>query len=487
MIVKELFARLGMKVDDASVNKAGGAIDKVKSAAKALAGILAAGAVAKGFSNIAFAAAKAGDEVAKTSKQLGINAQALQELRFAADLAGVEGATFAQGLGVLQKNARDASLGSKTMADAFKTVGVNVKNADGTLKSAEVLIGEISDGMAGMTDSTERTGVALTLMGRTGKRLIPFLEQGSAAINEQRKEAIALGGVMSDELLKQSEELIDAQTRWGRATQGVRNAIAKLLLPSLTATINRLALVVASIGKWVSQSALVPRVLQAIKLATAALALVMIVKLVAAFGALATVMVGATGAMAAFNFQLLLTQARALLLGSAFLLLLGLLFLIADEIATAIEGGETLGKDLGKAVSDVLDQFLEFETDNPFIRFLQKALEGAILLKNAVFGLALAATGDLSGLKTVAEDAREFLGLGLAAKPGTVTEVTTTGPVGGTSNRSVNVGEINVNAAPGQDEAGIAENVKDFIVGIFDDRDAEDEQVLIPAQQGVVR
>jgi len=488
MIVKELFARLGFKVDDASAKKADDTVNKVKAAAKALAGFLASAAVAKGFINIATSAAQAGDEIAKTSKQLGINAQALQELRHAADLAGVDGAAFSQGLGVLQKNARDASMGSKTMAEAFKTVGVNVKNADGTLKSAEVLIGEISDGMSMMTDSTERTGVALTLMGRTGKRLIPFLEQGSAAINEQRKEAIALGGVMSEELLAQSEAMIDSQARWGRAVDGVRNVIASFLLPTLTKFLNVMAPVIATVGRFLRESKIIPLIIGAIGTAAAVTALILISKLVAALGAVATATIAAKGAAAGFNLQLLLVQAKAILLGGLFIALIGLIALLADEIATALTGGETLGKKISEAISDITDKFLTFETDNPFIRFLQRALEGTILLKNAIFAVGMAATGDLSGLKTVGEDALEFLGLGVATRPGGVTEtVTTTSAVGGTSNKSVNVSEITVNAAAGQDEVGIAESIKNTLLGFFDDRDAEDEQILIPSQAGVVR
>jgi len=491
VIVKELFARLGFKVDEGSASKAEGTLNKVKAVATTVAGILATGAVAKGFTDIAFAVAGAGDEIAKTSKRLGFNTQALQELRHVANLAGVDAATFTNGLGLLQKNARDASMGSKSMSDAFKQLGVNVKNSDGSLKSAEVLMGEVADGMSGMTDATMRTGIAQTLLGRSGRMLIPLLQQGSDAIAEQRKEARDLGFVYSDTLLQDSEGLVDAQARLSGAWQGVKIALTEAVIPALTLFLNWLAPTIAAVVRWAKESALVAFAAKALMAIMAALALLLIGKLVAALSLVATAAIGGAGAIAGFNAALLATKIRALLLGGAFLFLLGLLFLIADEIATALAGGDTLGKRISEWLGDIVDMFMQFKTENPLIKGLQKMVELLVLAKNTAFALGMAVTGDFSGLRTIADDALKLVGLGSGSQGGAQAAAALRSPNapvgGGNLTKSVNVGEIVVNAAPGQSETEVAENVKAQIQRAFDDRDAEDEQILVPAQAGVTR
>ena len=69
-----------------SVKKMNGAIN---SAAKV--GAVAAAAVVVGLSRATLAYATAGDEAAKTSRRIGMSAEAFQEFQFAADRAGVSG------------------------------------------------------------------------------------------------------------------------------------------------------------------------------------------------------------------------------------------------------------------------------------------------------------------------------------------------------------------------------------------------------------
>jgi TP901 family phage tail tape measure protein len=487
MIVKELFARLGFKVDEQSTKKAEDTLSKVKGVATTVAGVLAAAAVTKGFSDLAFAVAGAGDEIAKTSKRLGFASDSLQELRHVANLAGVDAGAFTNSLGLLQKNARDASMGSKSMSDAFGQLGVNVKNSDGSLKSAEVLLGEVADGMAKTENATMRTGIAQTLLGRSGRMMIPLLEQGSEAIGEQRKEARELGFVYSKELLGQSEGLVDAQARMSGAFQGVKMAVAGFLIPALTGLLNWLAPVIGRFSRWLKESLLVRAIIKSLGVALGILALLLLGKLVAAFAVLATTTIAATGAIGAFNAALLVTKLRALLLGGAFIFLLGLIFLLADEIMVALEGGDTLGKRISNWLGEIVDMFLEFKTDNPFIKYLQKVLEYWILIKNTAFAAMMAMSGDFSGFKVVAEDAMKFLGFGGKATAPVANRSPSAPAGGGTLNKSVNVGEIVVNTSPGQSEVEVAENVRAQMARVLDDRDAEDEQILIPAQAGVVR
>jgi len=231
MIVRELVALLGFQVDNGSEDKVEGAIGKIKKMAGALAAVFAAKKTFDALDSLVNGVRELGDRVDKVSQQIGVNAQSLQELSYAAGLAGASNEDVVGGLRDLQKNALEAANGSQSFADMFNRLGVTVKDSSGKLKSAEELLPQLADGFAGLTSDTERTAIAQKLLGGAGTKLIPLLKQGTDAIEAQRLEARKLGGILDAELIKSSAELTDAQARQAAATQGLRNVVAKYLIP----------------------------------------------------------------------------------------------------------------------------------------------------------------------------------------------------------------------------------------------------------------
>ena len=187
--LRELVATFGIKTDKGSIKKSEAALNKFKNAAKAAVTIFASGMIVNSIRNITNEVAAMGDNIDKTSKRLGVNAQALQELRFAGNLAGVSNESLSMSLRLVQKSALEASQGSKTYVEDFARLGVTVTDANGQLKSAEQLISEMGDGFNALTSDTEKTALAQSLLGRSGSELLPLLAQGTEAIKAQRKEA----------------------------------------------------------------------------------------------------------------------------------------------------------------------------------------------------------------------------------------------------------------------------------------------------------
>lgn len=149
------------------------------------------------------------DEIAKTSDSIGITTDALQELRVAADLAGVNSDQLDTSLKRLARTASDARNGLSTAERAFEAVGVQVTNADGSLKSLDQLVLDVADGMSGMTDATQRAATAQELFGRSGTVMVNLLKDGSEAIQEMRQQARDLGIVIDEDLIRRSEQAQD--------------------------------------------------------------------------------------------------------------------------------------------------------------------------------------------------------------------------------------------------------------------------------------
>lgn len=234
--LREVLSVFGFKIDKKGWAKAHAKVEKLKSGLLTLGRLALGGGGVYAFKRLTDATVELGDDIDKTSKRLGINVQVLQELRHVANLAGVGSGSLSQAFGLLQKNAYQANRGSAEMAEAFQRLGVRVTDTGGDLRSSDELFMEVSDRLAGMKNETQRTALAMTLLGRSGKDLVPLMAQGSDAIREQMMEARSLGGVMSQEAVKAAVDYKDEMTRLKFALSGLRNAVFAKLLPGMTAT-----------------------------------------------------------------------------------------------------------------------------------------------------------------------------------------------------------------------------------------------------------
>lgn len=233
MALRELLLKLGVEVDKQGEQSALSGLEKLKAAAKLAAGAFAAFKGVQAVTGMANEIRGLADEIDKTSQQLGLSAQALEEFRHAANLSGVDGRAMSDTLGKLQKNAFEAATGNKTLAEDFARLGVNVKDANGEVKTAEVLLMEMADGFSQMDNETEKVGLSLGLMGRAGRKLLPMLNAGADGIQAMRDEAKELGGVFGDELIKQSVQLTDDQARLEFAFRGLKAMVASQVMPAM--------------------------------------------------------------------------------------------------------------------------------------------------------------------------------------------------------------------------------------------------------------
>ena len=173
------------------------------------------------------------DEIDKTSKRVGIGVDALQELRYAANLSGVGLEQMNVGLAQLSMKATMAAMGGAEAATSFRALGVEVKNADGTIRDAEDLFMDLAQGLSEIPDETRRTGMAMRLFGESGSKLIPMLSDGAAGVEAMREEFRALGGGASREAIEAAVRAQDAMTRFGARIDGVTGRLAERFLPIL--------------------------------------------------------------------------------------------------------------------------------------------------------------------------------------------------------------------------------------------------------------
>lgn len=286
--------------------------------------------------------AQSADAAAKMSRAMGISVERYQEFAHGAQLSGTAIEEVQNGTMQLGKRARDASVGQKKQAQAFKDLGIEIKDANGELRNQDELLLDLADRFAEMPNGTKKTALAMEVMGRSGAKLIPFLNEGRKGILAMGQEARQLGLVLSKEAAKSAEQFNDEMLRAKSAVIGVRNQLAAQLLPSITDLARRFQ-------TWYREGDNAKRLLEGIKTAAkaaaAALATMVAIKVGGQMAKLVTAVGAGIRALRLLGASALFAKLKVALLNAAILLIP----LIIEDLYTFAMGGDSL---IGEAFGD---------------------------------------------------------------------------------------------------------------------------------------
>lgn len=153
--------------------------NKLTAAGQAMQGLsMAAAAVAASIGAITVKSAKWADDMNTMSKVYHIGTGELQKYSAAADLVDVSVETIAKSHTKLEKSMASAAKGTGANADAFAKLGIDVTNADGSLREGDAVWQETIAALGQMTNETERDALAMQLMGKSAAELNPLIEDG---------------------------------------------------------------------------------------------------------------------------------------------------------------------------------------------------------------------------------------------------------------------------------------------------------------------
>jgi hypothetical protein len=203
--------------------------------------MVAVGATIVGaFAATVVAVANTAGKINDLSNAAGVSAESFQELAFAAQQEGVSQEQLSAGLVKLTKNMDSARSGSGDAAKAFKAMGINIEDNNGQLRSADSVMKEVADRFKQMQNPAEKTTLALTLFGKAGASLTPFLSQGSAGMKAYAEEAKSMGIILSNETVKALDDFDDTLGNVKAGFGGLGNEIAADIVPALQTFANML-------------------------------------------------------------------------------------------------------------------------------------------------------------------------------------------------------------------------------------------------------
>lgn len=173
------------------------------------------------------------DEILTQSVVTGLSTEALQEYQYAAELVDVSLDTLTSSQSKMIRSMDAARRGSKEQAEAFDKLRIGVQNADGTLRDAQDVFGDVIDALGAINNETERDAIAMTIFGRSARDLNPLIKAGSDGLRELTQEAHNVGYVMGEEALDALGAVDDQLQRMNRSGEALKNQIAVGMAPAV--------------------------------------------------------------------------------------------------------------------------------------------------------------------------------------------------------------------------------------------------------------
>jgi len=161
---------------------------------------------------------------------VGIAAEDLQRLRYAADLSGLSAEALDKSIASVAVGMSDLATGTDATAKALRAIGAQAG------EDVPTTLGRIADQFEKMPDGIAKTNLAIDLFGKKiGPDLIPFLNAGSKGIKETAQELDKLGGVFTGGVLQVAEDFNDNLSRIERSLSSLTKQITAGMLPALAA------------------------------------------------------------------------------------------------------------------------------------------------------------------------------------------------------------------------------------------------------------
>jgi len=324
MIVRELFARLGLDVDSQSFENGEVLIERARSGLMSL-GKLALGATA-GLAVLARQVAQTGANAQDASDRLGVSVETVQELGYAAKLSGTSFESLQQGLAFMARK--------------------GVKNLDQGLA-------DLADRIAALPPGGERAAAAMEMLGRGGVELVPLLAEGSEGIARLRREAQDMGLVVDGVAVRRLAKLDDGFDRLTERLKGMRNRLVVQWIGPITKGLDLLERAIAGVSDAL---AVLAKNMDAVGVVFASFAGSYLVGLIAGLAAAAGGFGALAAAAASAAYATIAAWVAAAVPFLAIAAIIGSIILIVDDLWTSFTGGEgiilpTL-KRLGQAFLD---------------------------------------------------------------------------------------------------------------------------------------
>lgn len=231
--------------------------------------LLAAGA---GMLKLASDAGNAADRLLDLEQITGLSTDTLQEFKNVAVVAGVDFESLVGSLTKFTGRLDEIEKGGGPAAEAVKSLGVNIRDVNGNVRSADELFPEFLSALNQIENVTERNAIAQNVFGRSLEALAPVLSLTAEQIANARKEARELGLVQSKDALIAANNYRIELDKLKLSIQGQAQELGQSLIPVVKDLIPIIGDIARAVTQWLKGFTELPIATQRTVLALAAVA-----------------------------------------------------------------------------------------------------------------------------------------------------------------------------------------------------------------------
>ena len=203
--------------------------------------------------------ASAAKEIKTLASVTGQSTEQIQEFQYASDMIGVSYDRVKDSLKEITNKMQEAQNGSEDTAGAFKTLGVEIENTDGSLRSADSVFYDVIDSLGNMHNQAQRDALAMDLMSESAQELNPLIEVGSEGLKKYTDEAHEMGYVLDNEAIAALTATDTAQQKLLKTQEAVTKQISAEYAPYMTEALTDTADFIKKIGKAFVDSGVVDK------------------------------------------------------------------------------------------------------------------------------------------------------------------------------------------------------------------------------------
>lgn len=197
---------------------------------------------------VVFSVSKLGDSIDKGSQKMNMSAEQYQKWAYAMELSGSSIEELREGYNQMSGQISQAVNGTEESQKAFQRLGVNLKDAQGNLRSTGDIFEDVVVSLQSMDNATERTALAYKLFGESTSKLNPLLNNNANFLKDVVRTQDALGSQMSGSLVAASAKFQDAITTMKQGWQGFKNVLGETFLPIIQKVVVWITVAVAKIS-----------------------------------------------------------------------------------------------------------------------------------------------------------------------------------------------------------------------------------------------
>lgn len=198
-------------------------------------------------------------EIKTLASVTGQSTEQIQEFQYASDMIGVSYDRVKDSLKEITNKMQEAQNGSEDTAGAFKTLGVEIENTDGSLRSADSVFYDVIDSLGNMHNQAQRDALAMDLMSESAQELNPLIEVGSEGLKKYTDEAHEMGYVLDNEAIAALTATDAAQQKLLKTQEAVTKQISAEYAPYMTEALTDTADFIKKIGKAFVDSGVVDK------------------------------------------------------------------------------------------------------------------------------------------------------------------------------------------------------------------------------------